>query len=60
MDCGVDDKFESWLGTYSLNDKNEDMRDQLESRLREQKVIEEVVRDLRAAAYVDIRLPGGS
>ncbi len=38
----------------------EDMRAQLESRLREQKVIEQVVQDLRAAAYVDIRLPGGS
>lgn len=38
----------------------EDMRDQLEARLREQKIIEKVVEDLRAAAYVDIRLPGGS
>lgn len=38
----------------------EDMRAQLESRLREQKIIEQVVEDLRTAAYVDIRLPGGS
>lgn len=38
----------------------EDMHAQLESRIREQKVIEQLVRDLRAAAYVDIRLPGGS
>ncbi|GMR12125.1 MAG: hypothetical protein BMS9Abin29_0313 [Gemmatimonadota bacterium] len=38
----------------------EDMRARLESRLREQKVIAQVVEDLRAAAYVDIRLPGGS
>ena len=38
----------------------EDMRAQMESRLREDKIIEQVVQDLRAAAYVDIRLPGGS
>lgn len=38
----------------------EDMRAQLESRLEEQKIIAQIVKDLRAAAYVDIRLPGGS
>ena len=38
----------------------EDMRAQMESRLREQKIIEQVVQELRAAAYVDIRLPGWS
>jgi len=37
----------------------EDMREQLESTLGQNKMLEQVVQGLRNAAYVDIRLPGG-